>query len=45
MFIGVKTISKEGGMIAFTRAPLCASLQRVKAQTRPLESMLLLGLY
>ncbi len=37
MFIGVKTSSKEEGMIAFTRALLCTSLWRVTAQTREPE--------
>ncbi len=37
MFICVKTSSTEEGMIAFTRAPLCTSLQRVTAPTREPE--------
>ncbi len=40
MFIRVKTSSKEEGMIAFTRAPVChhwTSLRRVTAQTRDPE--------
>ncbi len=50
MFVCVKTSSTEEGMIAFTRAPLCTSLQRIMAQTREQELiaaalvMLVLGL-
>ncbi len=51
MFVCVKNSSTEEGMIAFTRAPLCTSLQRIMAQTREPELiaaalvMLVLGLY